>query len=91
MALQIPCILTNNMAQKTICNSGLVRAVAAKIKEPADLNFQFVYGDIDLRYCFNCTIEDVRAVLRDVYENYAMYSKKAQQGSSWCHNTVGII
>jgi len=83
LALQIPCILTNNTAQKTICNSGLVRAVPSKIKEPADLNFQGLYGDIDMGCCFNCSIEDVRTALRDVYENYAMYCKKAQKGPSW--------
>lgn len=83
LALQVPCIISNNMGQETICNSGLVRNVASEIREPADSNFQDVYGDIDLGYCFNCSIEDVRAALRDVYENYAMYSKKAQQGPLW--------
>jgi len=83
LALQIPCILSNNTAQKTICNSGLVRAVPSKIKEPADLNYQEVFGDNDLGYCFNCSIKDVRAALRDVYENYDKYAKNTQRGPSW--------
>ncbi len=80
LAMGIPCILSNNTAHRTICNTGFVRAVDSKIKEPA--NYPHFGG-----YCcgsfFNCTVKDVREALRDVYNNYPTYLAKAHKGREW--------
>jgi glycosyltransferase involved in cell wall biosynthesis len=81
LALGIPCILTNNSAQMTICDSGFVRAVPSDIYEPAD--YDGIFGDQDLGFYRNCTIEDARSALRDVYNNYAYYLNLATQAREW--------
>ena len=63
LACGIPCILTNNTAHKTLCNSGLVRSVPSPLLEPS-------YHCNDCGYFFNCTISEVRQALRDVYTHY---------------------
>lgn len=81
LALGIPCILSNNTAHRTICNTGLVRAVPSSIEEKADYSFYF--GDENCGNNFGCTVEDARKALRDVYTNYHTYLKKAQQARPW--------
>jgi len=85
LALGIPCIVSNNMAQKTICNTGFVRAVPSKILEPATNNYNpQIYGkNVPLGYWFNCNIKDVRKSLRAVYNNYKLYLMKARKGREW--------
>lgn len=81
LAMKIPCIVSNNSAQKTICQSGLVRAVPSEILEPAD-NFKVWNGE-DLGFFFNCTEEDVSAALIDVYLDYEYYTELAEDGPAW--------
>ena len=67
MALGIPVIVTNNTAQTTLCETGLVVAVPSLINEPA-------YSTILKRTLgedFNCEVDDVAAALKEVYENYS--------------------
>lgn len=83
MAASIPCILTNNTAQKTICKTGLVRSVKSKVKEPASF---FWFNKEDLKQCgyqFNCTQEDVVNAMLDVYNNYDFWLSKASQAKEW--------
>lgn len=81
LALGMPCILTDNTAQKTICNSGLVKTVSSPIMEPA------LYGQVfnhqQVGFFANCTLDDVKAALRDVYTHYDSYLHTAQAGPQW--------
>lgn len=79
LALGIPCILSNNTAQKTICNSGFVHPVASSIKEPAF--YDHLMGQSGFR--FNCKINDVILSLKSVYYNYPKYLTKAQESLKW--------
>lgn len=77
LAAGIPCILSDNTAQKVICSSGYVYSVPSQAKS--------VYCSWlrkNTTEC-NCTIEDVRAALRTVYQNYQHYLKLAQKGRQW--------
>lgn len=80
LALGIPCILSNNTAQKPICDTSFVRSVPSSILEPTTYT---LFENEDLGFCFNCTEKDVRKALRDVYENYKSYLRKAQRGREW--------
>lgn len=80
LALGRPCILANHTAHRTICDTGFVRAVEAKILEKHDSEN---YNREDVGYIFNCRLNDVRKALRDVYENYHQYLYKAYAGRKW--------
>lgn len=79
MALEIPCIVSNSTAQKTICKSGCVRTVPANIPFKAFYDFHNQY----LGYKFTPLKKDVRRALKDVYQNYNEYQKKALKGKKW--------
>jgi len=81
LAMKIPCIISDNSAQKTICQSGLVRVVPSEIKVSAD-NFKVWEGE-DLGFFFNCTEDDVSTALLDVYFDYEHYTKLAENGPEW--------
>ncbi len=78
MALGIPTIVTDNTAQTTICESGIVRVVHSEIPEAASYNWGGVYGKR-----FDCTLEDATQALLDVFENYQDHLKKAQAAREW--------
>ena len=80
LAMGIPCILTNNTAQTTLCNSGYVRAIECPLLEHAD--YTYLFNSI-LGYKFNCTKDELRKALRDVYEQFSYYKEKALQGREW--------
>ncbi len=80
LALGIPTIITDNTAHKTLCKSGYVYAVPSEIRQPA------TYIGLGLGECgddFNCTVEDARKALREVYDNYEDYQNRAIQGREW--------
>lgn len=79
VALGIPCIISDNTAHKTLSKTGYFRAVPSMIKEPAYVEH---YMEA-LGYEFNCSRKDVRIALRDVYENYQYYLKRAEEGREW--------
>lgn len=79
MALGIPCILTNNTAQQTICNSGFVKVVKSDIVKSA-LN-GLASGTIGLN--FDCDIKDVISALKDVYYNYNKHLETSVKGRGW--------
>ena len=75
-----PCILTNNTAHKTICQSGLVYPVKAEIKENA--NYE-VFGNKNIGYYYDCKEDDVAKAMLDVYKNYNKHLEKVKQGRDW--------
>lgn len=79
MAAGIPCILSNNTAHKTICNTGLVEPVKAEILTNSDYT---IFGNFNGKK-FNCTVADARAALRNVYNNYSKYLGLAKKSRSW--------
>lgn len=81
LALGIPCILTKNSGQITLCNSGLVREVASTIPEPA--TYYGIFGNKAVGNFLTCKKDDVKAALRDVYTNYESYKQKAKAGPNW--------
>lgn len=103
-----PCIVTNNTAQISICNTGTVRVVPSNILVPAvydchydsdysnyGTNHTSIYNDClskhadlllkaaNIGYQFDCTTDDVRQAMKDVYENYHCYLEKAKIGREW--------
>ena len=79
MALGIPVIATDSLAQHTICATGLVRTVPAKIRKKAYYElFRSYIGEHR-----GCTIDDAAAALLDVYENYDSYLEKGAEAKQW--------
>jgi len=81
MALGVPCILANNTAQKTLCASGYAYAVKSEMKEQADYAYCFPLEDYG--YQFNCSLNDARRALREVYSHYSYYESLAIKGKKW--------
>jgi len=79
LAAGIPCIVSDNSAQTTICETGYVAAVPSTIVKPS---YYFITGN-NLGHEFDCDITDARKALRDVYENYQHHLNLAQQGKEW--------
>lgn len=79
LAMGIPTILSDNTAQKTICETDFVKAIRSDIGVPA------YCGKVNERvgYQFDCRLADVQKALREVYENYSKYLAKAHQGREW--------
>ena len=86
LALGRPCILANHTAHKTICDTGFVRPVEATIPERHDS--ENYYGE-DVGNVFNCKLADARQALRDVYENYDQYLRKAYEARDWVRKYTG--
>ncbi len=79
LAAGVPCIVSNNTAQTTICNSGCVYSVPANIIESST----WVLSNQSVGFDYNCSISDVKKALRTVYENYEQYREFALQGREW--------
>lgn len=84
LALGIPCILSNNSAQKTLCRTCLVRSVPSDIPvpPPTDCNWVGIFGN-GIGFYSDCSVDDVKDALRDVYNYYDIYLKQAELGSEW--------
>ncbi len=82
LALGIPCILSNNTAQTTLCKTGFVKEVPSNIEVPA--TYSGMFGkNTTVGVQFDSKKEDVKAALRDVYNNYDVYLEKAKLGKEW--------
>lgn len=80
MALGIPCILSDNSAQSTICKSGLVEVVPSRIKRP------FYSNRRQVGFCYDCSTFDVTKAMKKVYSNYNKYlklSRKARKSAEY--------
>lgn len=79
MSLGIPCIVSNNTAQSTICKSLLVKSVTSEIAIPAYYEqFRDIFG---CRY--EVDIESATAALKEVYIHYENYLSRSQQMREW--------
>jgi glycosyltransferase involved in cell wall biosynthesis len=82
-ALGVPSIITDNTASTTICSTGFVRAVPSNRKGLTSPVYSTLFAN---QYCgeqFECEVADVTAALRDVFDNYERYIKKAREGREW--------
>ncbi len=79
MALGVPCILSNNTAHKTICDSGYVSWVPCPYVVDS---CSFGLGGLPVRD-FDCSAKDAQWALRDMYEHYDIYYARAQEGKLW--------
>ncbi|MDR3646456.1 MAG: glycosyltransferase [Candidatus Babeliales bacterium] len=78
MALGVPCIVSNNTSHITICNSGFVYSVKSDIVEPHTSNGKDYCG-----FDFNCSLNDARKALRELYDNYNENLKNGIKGRNW--------
>ena len=85
LALGKPCILSNNTAHKTICDSGFVTPVPANNRVPAIYE---VFGNKQIGNYFKCNIEDVMTAMKDVANHYDDYLVKAQGGREWVKQSL---
>lgn len=84
LALGIPCILSDNTAHSTLCQTSFVRSVSSLIPVVPDYGtLLFPVINHQLGHQFNCELGDVRQALRDVYDHYEYYLKKAKSGRKW--------
>lgn len=75
MALGIPCIVSDNTAQSTLCKTNLVKAVPSIQREPAFYEFfKDVCGDR-----FIPDLEKTKEALLDVYTHYDSYLEKSEE------------
>lgn len=79
LAMGIPCIITNNSAHRTICETGFVKSVNAPIGALA----RYIHFKAYCGYNYSCTIEEARKALRKVHDNYSNYLEKARKGKEW--------
>lgn len=79
LALGIPCVVSNNTAQKTICDSGCVCSVPSNILEPS----YTIYSKKPIGHDFNCTLSDAKIALQSMYVQYQEFLSKAHQGREW--------
>ena len=82
MAMGIPVILSDNMAQSTICKHKIVRPVEC---DETGLFFRSMEGETN---CFDgvnfeCSVESVANSLRQVYENYDSYLENSESARNW--------
>lgn len=80
LALGKPCILSNNSAHKTICETGFVLPLKANIKVPARYE---VFNNQQIGYYDDCNVNDLAALMKEVVENYDRYLLQAQGGREW--------
>jgi hypothetical protein len=79
MAMGIPCILSDNTAQSTVCKSGLVTPISCPIQEIAYYeHFQDICG-------WRAGVDKEKAVkaLKDMYHRYHDHILNAQQRRLW--------
>lgn len=79
MAAGIPCILSSNTAQESLCATGFVYPIASSGKSSA--YYPHLYGFFGDYFESDELI--VAQALQDVYENYNYWRKKAEQARLW--------
>lgn len=79
MALGLPCIISDNTAHHTICESGLVFGVRSDILSPA----YYEHLNATVGYDFNCSVKDVSKAMHHVYTQYEHYLENAHKCRIW--------
>lgn len=80
LALGLPCVISNNTAHKTICDTGLVYSVPSDVLEKA---IYHGFGNQDCGYKFCCHTKDVLIGLSAVYDNYPVYLRNSENARIW--------
>lgn len=80
LALGKPCILSNNSAHKTICDSGFVLPLSSNIKTPAIYE---VFQNKQIGYYHDCETEELAKSMLNVVNNYDKYLQQAAGGRQW--------
>jgi len=79
LALGKPCILSNNTAHKTLCNSGFVIPIAADKKVPAVYEvFKQTIG-----HFYDCSVDELSKTMKIVASNYNKYLEQARPGREY--------
>lgn len=80
LAMGKPCILSNNTAHRTICDTGLTIPVTANTKVAA--NYE-VFGQ-QIGNFFDCSVADTTSAMKKLYEDYDTYHAKVKDaGPAW--------
>ena len=79
MALGIPCILSNNTAHTTICDSGYV----VPIECPNTIDFWNEGLAKTIGQQKDCEVEYIARAMEKITQNYDSYFELAQQGREW--------
>jgi len=85
LACGVPCIISNNTAHKTICDTGYVYPILSTTEESA-------YYPAFKKFCgkhFNCNINDVINGFKNVYDNYKLYLDKVDNAKKWLEQYEG--
>lgn len=79
LAMNIPCIISNNTAHTNICGTGFVRSV------DSNLLVKSIYAHLpsDTGFQFDTKLEDAVLALLDVYNNYNYYKQQAIKSRNW--------
>ncbi len=78
MALGIPVIVSDNTAQKTLCDSSLVKSIPTTAVEPANYPWGATYG-----HFFLCDTNAAASAMKEVYNNYPAYLNRSQEMRQW--------
>lgn len=79
LALQKPCILSNNTVHQTICQTNFVLPIKSDKKVPA--YYEVFHKNIGSFY--DVDIQDVALAMKEVYHNYDKYQEKTKGGREW--------
>lgn len=80
LAAGVPTIVSNNTAQKTLSESDKYIKIESIIVQPADYK---LYFGRDVGYYFDIDINELSEKLKEVFNNYDYYFKKAQLDRLW--------
>lgn len=82
MALGIPSILSDTLAQSSLCQHPLVLGVKPSIQEP--FYARWVPGERGpCGYQYACTVGDVAKALKKMYEQYDSFLAHSESGREW--------
>lgn len=80
LALGIPCLLSTNSVHHTLFQSGFFISLKSEIKVPAKYE---VFGNQEIGFFYDCSVEDLAAGMREIYDNYQQLLERAQSGREW--------
>lgn len=82
LALGIPCVITNNTASTTICETGFVYPIPSTKERESRKDYSILYGE-PCGHQYDCEVRDVAKALIKMKKNYSSYIKKARLGKEW--------